>query len=56
MTVRLVKQGQKIDETRKETVQPSANQLLVITQGWVQEFKARKAKGNGGIALLAKQS
>ena len=56
MTVRLVKQGQKIDEKRKETAPPSANQLLVITQGWVQEFKARKAKGTGVMAMLAKQN
>jgi hypothetical protein len=56
MTIRLIKQGQKIESNQKTVAEPSPNQLLLTTQGWVQEFKARKAKGHEGIAILTKQN
>ena len=56
MTIRLIKQGQQTESKEKTVTEPSPNQLLVTTQGWVQEFKARKAKGFEGIGILAKQN
>jgi len=44
MTVRLVKQKQQASLNEKPSSAPTVNQLIVTTQGWVEEFKARKAQ------------
>jgi len=56
MTIRLIKQNQKSESNQKAVAEPSPNQVLLTTQGWVQEFKARKAKGFEAIPVLGKQS
>lgn len=55
MTVRLVKQNQQSVVEEKPIAQPSKNQLIVTTQGWVEEFKARKAKGES-LGILSRNN
>lgn len=55
MTVRLVKQKQQSVEETKPIAQPSTNQLIVTTRGWVEEFKARKAKGES-LSILSRNN
>jgi len=46
MTIRLVKRNQETQENDKPAPPPSANQIMLNAQGWVEEFKARKARTN----------
>ena len=46
MTVKLVKRNQQVQANNKPAPAPSANQALLNAQGWVAEFKERKAKNN----------
>jgi hypothetical protein len=44
MTVRLVKRKELEAPDEKQEQLPSPTQVLLTTQGWVEEFKARKAR------------
>lgn len=44
MMVRLVKRKELEASDEKQAPLPSPTQLLLTTQGWVEEFKARKAR------------
>ncbi|HEX8185972.1 MAG TPA: hypothetical protein VF747_14510 [Blastocatellia bacterium] len=44
MTIRLVKRNQQAATTDKPAPPPSANQIMLNAKGWVEEFKARKAR------------
>ncbi|HET8677064.1 MAG TPA: hypothetical protein VFO63_14810 [Blastocatellia bacterium] len=54
MTVRLVKRGQQVDNVSKEPVQPSTSQLILKTQAWVEEFRARKSSSDAALRELVK--
>jgi len=43
MTVKLIKRTEVVEERVKHEEPPSARQLVQTAQGWVAEFKARKA-------------
>jgi hypothetical protein len=47
MTIKLVKRGQQAQANDKPAPPPSANQIMLNAQGWVEEFKARKARVDG---------
>ena len=49
MTVRLVKRGQQVDNVSKEAEQPSTSQLILKTQAWVEEFRARKSSSEAAL-------
>lgn len=55
MTVRLVKQKQENEVKEKAVQQPTTNQLLARTQGWVQEFKARKARTEESLSGMLRR-
>ena len=44
MTIKLVKRNQQAQESDKPAPPPSANQIMMNAQGWVEEFKERKAR------------
>lgn len=44
MPVRLVKRKELEAPDEKQEQRPSPTQVLLTTQGWVEEFKARKAR------------
>ena len=44
MTIRLVKRNQQAVTNEKPAPPPSANQIMMNAQGWVEEFKERKAR------------
>ena len=54
MTVRLVKRGQEVKNTSKEAEQPSTSQLVVTTQAWVEEFRARKSSSDAALRQRVK--
>lgn len=56
MTVKLVKRNQPEATTEKATPPPSANQLFLNAQGWIEEFKARKARNNQNLLSMLKGS
>jgi len=55
MTVKLVKHNQQVAATEKATPPPSANQLFLNTQGWIEEFKTRKARNNQNLMSMLKR-
>jgi hypothetical protein len=55
MTVRLVKRKESTSSDEKQAQQPSPNQLLLTTQGWVEEFKARKARSEQSRGRLLRR-
>jgi hypothetical protein len=56
MTVRLVKRKELEAPDEKESQRPSPTQLLLTTQNWVQEFKARKARIEQSRGRMLRQS
>ncbi|HKP86217.1 MAG TPA: hypothetical protein VJZ26_08980 [Blastocatellia bacterium] len=46
MTIKLIKRNQQTDNNQKPSQEPSPNDILTTTQGWVEEFRARKARTN----------
>ena len=46
MTIKLVKRNQQTTKDEKASKQPAPNQILTTAQGWVEEFRERKAKNN----------
>jgi len=44
MTIKLVKRNQEAPANDKPAPPPSASQIMMNAQGWVEEFKARKAR------------
>jgi len=56
MTIRLVKQNQQRSATEKPPSAPTVDQLRLTTQGWVEEFKTRKARRPLSLDGLMKRS
>ena len=54
MTVRLVKRGTKVENASKEPEQPSTAQLVLTTQAWVEEFRARKSSSDAALRARVK--
>ncbi|MGA9768682.1 MAG: hypothetical protein WBV94_06560 [Blastocatellia bacterium] len=46
MTIKLIKRNQQAAKDEKTLQKPSPNQILTTTQGWVEEFRERKARNN----------
>ena len=46
MTVKLVKRNQQTTKDEKTSQQPSPNKIMTTAQGWVEEFRERKARNN----------
>jgi hypothetical protein len=46
MTIKLVKRNQQTAKDEKTSLKPTANQILSTAQGWVEEFRERKARNN----------
>ena len=46
MTVKLIKRNQQTTKDEKAAQQPLPNQILTTAQGWVEEFRERKARNN----------
>jgi len=56
MTVRLVKRKQLIARDEKAPQPPSSpTQLTMTTQGWIQEFRAQKARDQQTLIGLLKR-
>lgn len=46
MTIKLVKRNQQTTKDEKPSLKPKSNQILTTAQGWVEEFRERKARNN----------
>lgn len=46
MTIKLVKRNQQTTKDEKASQPPAPNQVLTTAQGWIEEFRERKAKNN----------
>ena len=46
MTVKLIKRNQQATKDEKTSQPPMPSQILTTAQGWVEEFRERKAKNN----------
>jgi hypothetical protein len=55
MTVRLVKRKQLVARDEKRPQPPSPTQLTLTTQGWIEEFRAQKAKDQQTLSGLLKR-
>jgi hypothetical protein len=51
MTIRLVKQGEATTKDEKPAQPSLETQLILTTQGWIEEFKARKARTRQSLAV-----
>jgi hypothetical protein len=49
MTVRLVKRNRSVAGNEKQPQPPSSNELIVTTRGWIEEFRAKKAREQEAI-------
>ena len=56
MIVKLVKRNQQVATTEKAAPPPSATQLFLNAQGWIEEFKTRKARNNQNLMSMLKRS
>lgn len=56
MTVKLVKRNQQAVSNEKASPQPTATQLFLNAQGWIEEFKARKARTHETLVSMLKRS
>jgi len=56
MPIRLVKKQKQTASGQKPAESPSLGQLLVNTQGWVKEFKTRKATTNEAMLGMLRRS
>lgn len=54
MTVRLVKRGQQVESTSKQEQKPSTSQIVLTTQSWVEEFRARKSSSDAALRARVK--
>jgi len=55
MTVRLVKRKQPLGREEKQPQPPSPTQLTLTTQGWIEEFRAQKARDQQSLSGLIKR-
>jgi len=55
MTVRLVKRKELAESDEKQEQRPSRTQLLLTTKGWVEEFKAQKARNEQSRGRLLRR-
>jgi hypothetical protein len=46
MTIKLVKRNQQAATNDKPAPPPSPNQIFLNAQGWIEEFRERKARNN----------
>jgi hypothetical protein len=44
MTVRLIKRKQLLPQDEKRSQAPTPAKMALTTQGWIEEFRARKAR------------
>jgi hypothetical protein len=56
MTVKLIKRTEAAEDRVKDEQPPSPRQLVQTAQGWVAEFKARKAINRVSIDSLMKHA
>lgn len=54
MTVKLIKRTEAVEDRVKPEQKPSPRQLVQVAQGWVAEFKARKAVNRPSLDALMK--
>jgi hypothetical protein len=52
MTVKLVKREQSVPANVKQKQPPSRDQIIVTTQGWVEEFRSRKARTDQSLLTM----
>jgi hypothetical protein len=55
MTVRLIKRKDMLARSEKQAQPPSTNQLALTTQGWIEEFRAQKARDRRSLSGLMKR-
>jgi len=55
MTVRLIKRKDMNARAEKQAQQPSTNQVALTTQGWIDEFRAQKARDRQSLSGLMKR-
>lgn len=56
MTVRLIKRRVEEAVEKKREKSPSQTDLILKTQSWVDEFRARKAEGEQSLRALLQRS
>ena len=56
MTIRLVKQGETSAKEKKPVQPPLETQLILTAQGWIDEFKARKASSRQSLAGVLRRT
>ena len=56
MTIKLIKRNQQPEIIEKPSRKPSPNELLTNTQGWIEEFRARKARANESLISLLRRA
>jgi len=55
MTIKLVKQGEEPAKEKKAAQLSLEARLLLTTQGWIEEFKARKANNQQSLAVALRR-
>jgi hypothetical protein len=55
MTIRLIKQGEAPEKEEKPAQLSLEARLLLTTQGWIDEFKARKATNQQSLAVALRR-
>jgi len=55
MTIKLVKQGEASAKEKKAAPLSLEARLLLTTQGWIEEFKARKANNQQLLAVALRR-
>jgi hypothetical protein len=55
MTVRLVKRKQLLSRDEKGSQPPTQTQMTVTTQGWIEEFRAKKKRDQQNLVDLLKR-
>jgi len=55
MTIKLVKQGEAPAKEKKAAPVSLEARLLLTTQGWIEEFKARKANNQQLLAVALRR-
>ncbi|MEK6320400.1 MAG: hypothetical protein AABN33_01825 [Acidobacteriota bacterium] len=56
MTVRLIKRKELDASDEKQLQRPSRTQLILTTQGWVEEFKERKARSDQSLGRMIRRA
>ena len=56
MTIKLVKRNQQAGNNEKPSQKPSPKDVLATTQGWIEEFRARKARTNESLISMLRRA